>query len=121
MDRKSSYNKLIQKVQRLEKELETKAQSVEGIHTENAMYMLLETIPGCIAMILKKDTREIVASNQVAKDIGAVPGRTCFEACVSRDINCSWCLAPIYPNPPCSPGLTQWKPAVPIPPCPLSE
>jgi hypothetical protein len=41
---------------------------------EQELYMrtnLLDNIPGCIAMILKKDTREIVASNQAAKDIGA--------------------------------------------------
>lgn len=54
---------------------------------------LLDNIPGCIALILKKHTREIVAANKLAMDIGAVPGETCFERCSSRDTACHWCLA----------------------------
>ena len=54
---------------------------------------LLDNIPGCIAMILKKGSREIVASNKLAQGIGAVPGKTCFETCASIDNPCSFCLA----------------------------
>jgi diguanylate cyclase (GGDEF)-like protein/PAS domain S-box-containing protein len=55
---------------------------------------LLDNIPGCIALILKKDTREIVASNKFARELGAVPGQTCFNTCAMRDDNCPFCLAP---------------------------
>ncbi len=54
---------------------------------------LLDNLP-CIAMILKKGTREIVASNKAARDIGAVPGKTCFGTCVNREDKCPFCLAP---------------------------
>ncbi len=54
---------------------------------------LLDNLP-CIAMILKKGTREIVASNENARKVGAVPGKTCYETCAQRDDNCPWCLAP---------------------------
>jgi signal transduction histidine kinase len=45
-------------------------------------------------MILKKGTREIVASNEAAKKIGAVPGKTCYETCADRDDPCPFCHAP---------------------------
>jgi len=55
---------------------------------------LLDNIPNCIALILKKDTREIVASNRAGQEIGAVPGKTCFQTCALRDDPCPFCLAP---------------------------
>ena len=42
----------------------------------NLRNSLLDNIPNCIALILKKDTREIVASNMAGHAIGAVPGKT---------------------------------------------
>ena len=55
---------------------------------------LIDNIPDCIALILKKGTREIVASNKLAREVGAVPGQTCFNTCAERDDNCPFCLAP---------------------------
>ena len=55
---------------------------------------LLDNMPGCIALILRKDTHEIVASNRLARETGAVPGRTCYESCAMRDDACPFCLAP---------------------------
>ncbi len=55
--------------------------------------ILLDNLP-CVALILKKGTREIVASNKAAKQIGAVPGKTCYQTCAQRDDTCSFCLAP---------------------------
>ncbi len=55
--------------------------------------VLLDNIP-CIAMILKKGTRVIVASNEAARKIGAVTGETCFRTCTKRDSACPFCLAP---------------------------
>ena len=54
---------------------------------------LLDNLP-CIAMILKKGTREIVASNEAARKVGAVPGKTCYQMCAQRDDLCPWCRAP---------------------------
>ncbi|OKY78746.1 MAG: Signal transduction histidine kinase containing PAS domain [Candidatus Methanohalarchaeum thermophilum] len=56
--------------------------------------VLLDNLPGS-ALILKKDTREIVASNEFAKKAaGAVPGETCYEAVAERSDPCPFCLAP---------------------------
>lgn len=55
---------------------------------------LLDNIPGCIALILKKDTREIVASNRTAHEIGALPGLTCYRTSAERDDPCPFCQAP---------------------------
>ena len=60
----------------------------------DAQLALLDNIPGCIAMVIRKGNREIVASNRFARDIGAVPGRTCFSTCAARDDPCPFCLAP---------------------------
>lgn len=56
---------------------------------------LLDNIPDCIALILKKKTREIVASNKFAHEIGAIPGKTCHQTCSMLDNKCPWCLAPL--------------------------
>ncbi len=55
--------------------------------------ILLDSLP-CIAMIIKKGTREIVASNEAARAVGAVPGKTCHETYAQRDDSCPFCLAP---------------------------
>ncbi len=68
----------------------------EALDTEYRLReMLLDNIPNCIAMILKKGTREIVSSNKYAREIGAVPGATCYGTCAKRDSNCNFCLAPV--------------------------
>ena len=66
----------------------------ETLRREVAMRgILLENLP-CIAMIVKKGTREIVYSNAVARGAGAIPGKTCFGTCAQREDPCPWCLAP---------------------------
>ena len=59
----------------------------------NTQKILLDSLP-CIAMILRKQTREIVASNKAAREIGAVPGMTCYRTCAQREDPCPFCLAP---------------------------
>ncbi|MHC4424724.1 MAG: sensor histidine kinase [Planctomycetota bacterium] len=54
---------------------------------------LLDNLP-CIAMILKKQSREIVASNEAARKVGAVPGKTCYGTCAGRENPCPFCHAP---------------------------
>ena len=55
--------------------------------------ILLDSLP-CVAFLLRPGSREIVASNKAAKEIGAVPGTRCYEAWARRDTPCPWCLAP---------------------------
>ncbi len=48
----------------------------------------------CIALLLRPKTREIVASNDEAAKVGAVPGERCFATWGQRSDPCPWCLAP---------------------------
>jgi signal transduction histidine kinase/CheY-like chemotaxis protein len=57
--------------------------------------VLLDNIPGCYAMVLKTNTREIVASNELAQKMGAVPGETCYHICAHRPDPCPFCRAEI--------------------------
>ncbi|MBF0327626.1 MAG: PAS domain S-box protein [Nitrospirae bacterium] len=54
---------------------------------------LLDIIPG-IALVLKKQSREIVFCNEVAQQMGAVVGKTCFETICKSDDACPFCKAP---------------------------
>jgi PAS domain S-box-containing protein len=54
---------------------------------------LMNEMP-CIAMLLKPGTREIVASNKHAVEVGAIPGKNCYETWGQRQDPCPWCLAP---------------------------
>ena len=69
-------------------------QMEEDLRRESDMRnTLLDHLP-CVALILKKGTREIVASNKAAREIGAVPGKTCYGTSAQRDDHCPFCLAP---------------------------
>ena len=63
---------------------------LEHIHLNQ---LLLDSLP-CVALLMRTHTREIVASNKAAIEVGAVPGKTCFETWAKSDSPCSWCLAP---------------------------
>ncbi len=54
--------------------------------------VLLNNLP-CIALIIKKHTREIVACNEVARKLGAAVGKTCFESAAKRNFPCPFCKA----------------------------
>jgi len=70
-------------------------QAEHMLKAELSMRMtLIDNIPDCIALILRKGTREIVASNKFAQQAGAVPGKTCCETCGTGGTSCLWCLAP---------------------------
>lgn len=73
---------------------ERKFSSVQDQKNEFLLHKnLIDNLP-CIALILKKGTREIVASNKAAQNVGAVPGKTCFGTCADRENSCPFCLAP---------------------------
>jgi len=78
---KEKYAKLAQKLE------------VDLKETEFLAETLMERLP-CIAILLRPQTREIVASNKYAKEVGAVPGKTCYGTWRQREDTCPWCLAP---------------------------
>ena len=55
--------------------------------------VLLDAFP-CVALLLRPHTREIVASNKAAIEVGAVPGACCYATWGRRENPCPWCLAP---------------------------
>ena len=55
--------------------------------------VLLDAFP-CVALLLRPQTREIVASNAAAVRVGAIPGAHCFSTWGQRENPCPWCLAP---------------------------
>jgi PAS domain S-box-containing protein len=54
---------------------------------------LLDAFP-CVALLLRPQTREIIASNNAAVKVGALPGTHCFSTWGQRQDPCPWCLAP---------------------------
>jgi two-component system cell cycle sensor histidine kinase/response regulator CckA len=76
------------------REITERKRTQEALQHEAAMRgILLENLP-CMAMILKKGTREIVYSNEAARKAGAVLGKTCYGTCAQRGDPCPFCLAP---------------------------
>ncbi len=59
----------------------------------NLHQIFLDSLPP-VAMLLRPRTRAIVACNKAGTEVGAVPGKTCFETWGKRDRPCPWCLAP---------------------------
>jgi signal transduction histidine kinase len=55
--------------------------------------ILLDSMP-CVALLLRPHTHEIVASNKTAAEVGAIPGKTCYQTWAKTDSPCPWCLAP---------------------------
>ncbi len=73
-------------------ELRERKRVEEEIKAEAAKQaLILNNIP-CIAMILRKETREIVFSNTVAQEFGAYPGKVCFEIWKVNEQPCPFCL-----------------------------
>jgi signal transduction histidine kinase/DNA-binding response OmpR family regulator len=69
-------------------------QAAEALREASALtQILLDNMP-CVALLMRPHSREIVASNQAAVKVGAVPGTTCFATWAGRDTPCPWCLAP---------------------------
>jgi len=53
----------------------------------------MDALP-CVALMLRPQTREIVALNKTAKDAGAMLGSTCFGSWLQIDKACHSCRAP---------------------------
>lgn len=76
---------------RTEDFLEEKARALQERTRLNQI--LLDAFP-CVALLLRPQTREIVASNAAAVKAGAVPGTRCYATWGKRGEPCPWCLAP---------------------------
>ena len=55
--------------------------------------LFMDALP-CVALLLKYETREIVASNKAAISVGAVPGKSCYKTWGQSETPCAWCQAP---------------------------
>lgn len=77
--------------------LEKKIMDVEISHENDLKpdlaQILLERLP-CVALILEKGTRRVVASNKAGKEAGAIPGTCCYGTWGKRENPCPWCMAP---------------------------
>jgi|GEM_PF-4577726 PAS domain S-box-containing protein len=62
----------------------------EGIRLNQ---LLLDSLP-CVAMLLRPFTREIVAANEAARQMAAVPGAFCYATFGQRQDPCPFCQAP---------------------------
>lgn len=69
---------------------ETEARLGEEARTRQ---LFMDALP-CVAMLLKYESREIIASNTAAAAMGAIPGKQCFATFAKSDRPCPWCLAP---------------------------
>jgi PAS domain S-box-containing protein len=69
----------------------------DSVHPEQESTLLnqilLDAFP-CVALLMRPQTREIVASNRYAAQVGAVPGKQCFRTWAKGDAPCTFCLAP---------------------------
>jgi|GEM_PF-3495517 len=54
---------------------------------------LMDAMP-CVALLLKKQSREIIALNKAAREAGAELGGTCYGSWPKSDKACSFCKAP---------------------------
>ncbi len=72
---------------------ERKRAEKELLETSRLNQKLLDSMP-CLMFLLRSNSREIVASNEAAAKVGAVPGEKCFAAWAKREDPCPWCLAP---------------------------
>jgi PAS domain S-box-containing protein len=54
--------------------------------------LFMDSLPG-VAMLLKYDTREVVAANKAAAAVGAVPGAQCYRTWGQRETPCPGCAA----------------------------
>jgi PAS domain S-box-containing protein len=70
---------------------EIKSAEKELLRKSEHMDKFLNALP-CFAVILKSN-REIVAFNDIAKKIGAIEGKKCFETMTPFSSPCNWCKA----------------------------
>ena len=72
---------------------ERKKRQLELMREKYLFETLINGMP-CVAMLLNPKTREIITSNKHAVDVGAIPGKICYETWGQCQNPCSWCLAP---------------------------
>jgi PAS domain S-box-containing protein len=81
-------------VQAILMDVTERKKAVEALKRQTLLsQVFLDSMP-CVALLLRSQTREIVAANRQAEEIGAVPGTMCYGAWAKRESPCPWCLAP---------------------------
>ncbi|KPK01759.1 MAG: hypothetical protein AMK71_04390 [Nitrospira bacterium SG8_35_4] len=77
-------------------EIEKKLAEAEMMIQEKSYLnqLILDRMP-CVILLIQPHTREIIAANTAAVNLGAVPGRKCHETWGRKDEPCPWCKAPI--------------------------
>jgi len=55
--------------------------------------IFMDNISGFV-VLLRPSTREIIAMNNYAKDMGGIPGLTCYSTIGQSENPCPWCLSP---------------------------
>jgi len=76
------------------KDITDRKQAEEDLRKKSHLNQtLLDAFP-CVALLLRPQTREIIASNNAAVKVGALPGTHCFSTWGQRQDPCPWCLAP---------------------------
>lgn len=65
---------------------------VEKRRQKRLAQTLLDTLP-CVALLIRPNTREVVASNKAGIKAGVVPGKPCYSTWFARKSPCPWCLA----------------------------
>lgn len=71
---------------------ERKLAEEENNRNQNLQRILLDNLP-VVTLILKKHSREIVACNKLAREMGAVIGKTCHGSLFNCKHECQFCLA----------------------------
>lgn len=74
--------------------IESRKEAEEHLYERTRVNQIfLDNFP-CVAMLIRPETREIVAANAVAIAAGVVVGQTCYESWARGSEPCSWCVAP---------------------------
>lgn len=68
------------------------ADQAENVQLDTCQLFLDSLEP--VAWLLRKGTREVVACNKTAKELGITLGSTCYQSWAKSDTPCSWCQAP---------------------------
>jgi len=63
------------------------------VREKHLQQLLLDHFPG-VVVLLRTTTREVVASNEAGRKVGAVCGSTCFLTWGQSQAPCPWCRAP---------------------------
>ncbi len=94
-EEKDSLDRVVEeRTAALREEIATRKRAEAALREKSILNQtLLDAFP-CVALLLRPHTREIIAANAAAVQVGAIPGRHCYSTWGQRQEPCPWCLAP---------------------------